>query len=108
MREINKIIIHCSATPEGQDFTVQQIRQWHTTPKPKGNGWSDIGYHFVIYRDGSVHKGRPLEQIGAHTLGYNANSIGICYIGGCASDEKTPRTLAPKRRELRLSNSLPS
>lgn len=91
MRAINKIIIHCSATPEGQDFTVQQIRQWHTTPKPKGNGWSDIGYHFVIYRDGSVHKGRPLEQIGAHTLGYNANSIGICYIGGCASDGKTPK-----------------
>ena len=88
---LNKIIIHCSATPEGQDFTVQQIRQWHTAPKPKGNGWSDIGYHFVIYRDGSVHKGRPLEQIGAHTLGYNANSIGICYIGGCASDGKTPK-----------------
>ena len=91
MRKINKIIIHCAATPEGKDYTVEQIRQWHTTAKPKGNGWRDIGYHFVIYRDGSVHAGRPIEQIGAHTSGYNANSIGICYIGGCAKDGKTPK-----------------
>jgi len=99
MRKISKIIIHCSATPEGKDFTVQQIRQWHTTPKPKGNGWRDIGYHFVIYRDGSVHPGRPVEQIGAHTSGHNANSIGVCYIGGCAPDGKTPKdTRTPAQR----------
>ena len=91
MRSISKIIIHCAATPEGKDYTVEQIRQWHTAPKPKGNGWRDIGYHFVIYRDGSVHTGRPIEQIGAPTSGYNANSIGICYIGGCAKDGKTPK-----------------
>lgn len=110
MRAINKIIIHCSATPEGQDFTVQQIRQWHTTPKPKGNGWSDIGYHFVIYRDGSVHKGRPLEQIGAHTHGYNTNSIGICYIGGCAADgsPKDTRTEAQKTALIALVKELRS
>ena len=58
MRKISKIIIHCSATPEGKDFTVQQIRQWHTAPKPKGNGWRDIGYHFVIYRDGEDESDR--------------------------------------------------
>lgn len=91
MRAFNKIIIHCAATPEGKDYTVEQIRQWHTLPKPKGNGWKDIGYHYVIYRNGSVHPGRPVEQIGAHTKGYNANSIGICYIGGCAKDGKTPK-----------------
>ncbi len=105
MRKISKIIIHCSATPEGKDFTVQQIRQWHTTPKPKGNGWRDIGYHFVIYRDGSVHVGRPLCEAGAHTAGHNANSIGICYIGGCASDGKTPkdtRTDAQRAALVRL------
>lgn len=99
MRVINKIIIHCAATPEGKDYTVEQIRQWHTTPKPKGNGWKDIGYHFVIYRDGSVHPARPIEQIGAHTSGYNANSIGICYIGGCAKDGKTPKdTRTPEQK----------
>ncbi len=105
MRVINKIIIHCAATPEGKDYTVEQIRQWHTTPKPKGNGWKDIGYHFVIYRDGSIHPGRPIEQIGAHTSGYNANSIGICYIGGCAKDGKTPkdtRTEAQRSALVRL------
>ena len=109
MRVINKIIIHCAATPEGKDYTVEQIRQWHTSPKPKGNGWKDIGYHFVIYRDGSVHPGRPIEQIGAHTSGYNANSIGICYIGGCAKDGKTPkdtRTTEQKAAMVKLVTEL--
>ena len=109
MRVINKIIIHCAATPEGKDYTVEQIRQWHTSPKPKGNGWKDIGYHFVIYRDGSVHPGRPIDQIGAHTSGYNANSIGICYIGGCAKDGKTPkdtRTTEQKAAMVKLVTEL--
>lgn len=96
MRHIDKIIIHCSATPEGRDFTVAQIRDWHV----RGNGWKDIGYHFVIYRDGSVHAGRPIEQVGAHTKGYNANSIGVCYVGGCAAEGKTPKdTRTPAQRE---------
>lgn len=98
-RQIDKIILHCAATPEGKDYTVQQIRQWHTAPKPKGNGWRDIGYHFVIYRDGSIHAGRPIDQIGAHTTGHNAHSIGICYIGGVAADGKTPKdTRTPEQR----------
>lgn len=78
MRDIREIIIHYSATPEGEDFTVAQIRAWH-----KARGWRDIGYHWVIYRDGSIHAGRPENEIGAHTAGHNAHSIGICYIGGC-------------------------
>lgn len=92
MRTINKIIIHCSATPEGRDYTVAQIRDWHV----KGNGWKDIGYHFVIYRDGSVHAGRPIEQIGAHTKNHNAHSIGICYIGGCAATKNGKGEYPPK------------
>ena len=105
MRTINKIIIHCAATPEGKDFTVQQIREWHV----KGNGWRDIGYHFIIYRDGSIHKGRAIEQAGAHTSGHNANSIGICYIGGCAADGKTPkdtRTEAQRAALIKLVGEL--
>ncbi len=86
MRNIDKIIIHCSATPDGKDFTVQQIDKWH-----RERGFASIGYHFVIYRDGSVHRGRPIEQVGAHTSGHNANSIGICYIGGCSADGKSPK-----------------
>lgn len=99
MRTITEIILHCAATPEGKDYTVEQIRAWHTTPKPKGNGWQDIGYHYVIYRDGTVHAGRPVEQQGAHCTGHNARSIGVCYIGGCTADGKTPkdtRTAAQK------------
>ncbi|MBD5229383.1 MAG: N-acetylmuramoyl-L-alanine amidase [Bacteroidales bacterium] len=98
MRKIDKIIIHCSATPEGKDFTVQQIRQWHV----QGNGWRDIGYHFVIYRDGSIHKGRPIEQVGAHTTGHNAHSIGICYIGGMTADNKTPKDTRTEAQRLAL------
>ena len=86
MRSIDKIIVHCTATPEGKHFTVQQIREWHTAPKPKGNGWRDIGYHFVVYLDGSVHNGRPVGQIGAHCSGHNAHSIGVCYVGGEVAD----------------------
>lgn len=106
MRKISKIIIHCAATPEGKDFTVQQIDSWH-----RKRGFSCIGYHFVIYRDGSVHVGRPIEQSGAHTSGHNAHSIGICYIGGCAADGKTPkdtRTQAQRAALVRLVNELRS
>lgn len=91
MRTIRKIIIHCSATPEGKNFTVDDIRRWHKTPKPKGNGWADIGYHYVVHLDGSIHEGRPLEKPGAHCRGHNADSIGVCYVGGLAADGKTPK-----------------
>lgn len=101
MRKINKIIIHCAATPEGKDFTVAQIRSWHV----KGRGWKDIGYHYVIYRDGSVHNGRPIEQPGAHTAGHNANSIGICYIGGISNDgKKTPKDTRTTAQRVALVN----
>lgn len=95
MRKINEIIVHCSATAEGRDYTVGDIDHWH-----KSRGWQCIGYHYVIYRDGSVHTGRPVAQIGAHCTGHNANSIGVCYIGGCAADGKTPKdTRTSQQRE---------
>ena len=104
MRTIDKIILHCAATPEGKDYTVAQIDAWH-----RQRGFKGIGYHYVIYRDGSVHEGRPLEQAGAHCLGHNAHSIGICYIGGCAADGKTPkdtRTEAQRKAMHELVNRL--
>lgn len=81
-----EIIIHCSATPEGRNVTTAQIDRWH-----KERGFKKIGYHYVIYLDGSIHVGRQEEEIGAHTVGHNANSIGICYVGGCAKDGRTPK-----------------
>ena len=99
MRKINEIIVHCAATREGRDFTVEDITRWH-----KARGFATIGYHYVMYRDGSIHEGRPLEQIGAHCVGHNKHSIGICYIGGCASDGKTPKdTRTPEQKEALLA-----
>jgi N-acetylmuramoyl-L-alanine amidase len=89
MRELKRIIIHCTATPEGKHFDVATIRRWHV----KDRGWKDIGYHYVIYLDGSVHEGRPVEQAGAHTSGHNADSIGIVYVGGCDAKMKAKDTL---------------
>ena len=103
-RRITEIIVHCAATPEGRDFTVEDITRWH-----RQRGFRTIGYHWVIYRDGSVRQGRPESQMGAHCTGHNALSIGVCYIGGVASDGKTPkdtRTEAQKAALLRLLRSL--
>ena len=86
MREINKIIVHCSATREGENFEVAEIRKWHLA-----RGFSDIGYHFYIDLYGEIHKGRDISKIGAHCKGHNRNSIGICYCGGVEADGKTPK-----------------
>ena len=104
MRKITEIIVHCSATPEGQNFTVEDIDRWH-----KQKGWQGIGYHYVIELDGSVHKGRNEEVIGAHCLGHNAYSIGVCYIGGLDKWTKAPkdtRTDAQKQALIDLLKSL--
>lgn len=104
MRDIDKIIIHCSATPEGRHTTVEEIRQWHLQ-----RGWKDIGYHYVIYLDGTIHRGRPESVVGAHCSGYNKNSIGVCYIGGVDKDGKTPkdtRTEGQKRALREILNRL--
>ena len=99
-RVITEIIVHCSATPEGKDYTVQDIRRWH-----KQQGWSDIGYHYVVYRNGHVEPGRDVDISGAHCVGHNAHSVGICYVGGMDStnrNAKDTRTLAQKAALLSL------
>ena len=83
MRKIDKIIIHCSATPEGRVVTVTEIDKWH-----REKGYNGIGYHYVIGLNGEVWKGRDINLIGAHTQGQNANSIGICYVGGVDKNMK--------------------
>ena len=105
-RNIKEIIVHCSATPEGKDFTVSDIKRWHLQ-----RGFSDIGYHWVVYRDGTIVSGRPESISGAHCTGHNSISIGVCYIGGCASDGKTPkdtRTPAQKESLIKILKNLKS
>ena len=84
-RTINEIIIHCTATPEGRECSVEEIRQCH-----KARGFADIGYHYVIHLDGRIENGRDVDISGAHCTGHNANSIGVVYVGGCGKDGKTP------------------
>ena len=104
IREIREIIVHCSATPEGRDYSVATLTAWH-----RQRGFLTVGYHYVIDLQGTVHIGRPLAMIGAHCLGHNARSIGVCYIGGVARDGRTPkdtRTEAQKKALARLLREL--
>ena len=130
MRVINKIINHCADTPEGMYFDIDNVRDWHINPKKlkngkykykgrlyefkdclpkkvrnsKGNGWTDVGYHFVVLLDGTVQVGRQLKDTGAHCYGQNKNSIGICYIGGAKG--KDTRTDAQKKSLLKLNKQM--
>ena len=82
MKEIKNIIVHCSATREGDDsINAEVIDRWH-----KKRGWKGIGYHFVVLIDGSIETGRMINKCGAHTKGMNCSSIGVCYIGGVESE----------------------
>jgi N-acetylmuramoyl-L-alanine amidase len=89
MRKIKKIIVHCSATPESMDVGSEEIRRWH-----KERGWSDIGYHDVIRRDGTLEKGRDISIAGAHAKGHNFSSIGVCLIGGVDGNGKSEDNFA--------------
>ena len=83
LSKISRFIIHCSANGPNSQIGAYEIRKYHTLPVAAGGrGFEDIGYHFVIKRDGTVEQGRKLEYQGAHCTGYNAGSIGICLVGG--------------------------
>ena len=86
--ESRRVILHCSATTPEMDIGVDWIRELHV----HGNGWSDVGYHYVIKQDGTVEQGRPLHRAGAHTKGYN-NSVGICYVGGVDNNHQPKDTM---------------
>ena len=92
MRTLNRIIIHCAATPPDMDIGVAEIRKWHTD-----KGWSDIGYHWVITRGGQIEAGRPVEIPGAHAKGHNQDSIGICMVGGVDADNKPDSNFTRKQ-----------
>ncbi len=103
-RAINEIIVHCTASYEGNAMTVEQIRRMHVRER----GWSDIGYHYVVYLDGSIHNGRDVNIAGAHCAGHNSHSIGVVYVGGLAKNGKPAdtRTAAQKAALLKLLRKL--
>lgn len=107
-RDIDEIIIHCSATKEGVPFSIDQIDASHKARK--FTSYTDlqgktryIGYHFVIMLDGSVQICRPIDKIGCHASGHNARSIGICYIGGLDSKGKVKDTRTPAQKASLIS-----
>ena len=77
-RETTALVVHCAATTPTQDIGAAEIRKWHVEER----GWSDIGYHYVIRRNGTVETGRPVTDVGAHVAGYNSETVGICLVGG--------------------------
>ncbi|PJN96393.1 lysozyme [Amaricoccus sp. HAR-UPW-R2A-40] len=93
-----EIVIHCTATPEGRDVSVETIRGWH-----RKNGWSDIGYHYVVALDGTIQPGRPEAVIGAHVSGHNAGMIGISYVGGCDAKMQPKDTRTPAQRDALMA-----
>lgn len=100
MRPIHTLVWHCTATPEGKEFTVQQIHAMH-----RARGFKGIGYHRVIHLDGSMSEGRPESEVGAHVAGHNVGSIGYSYVGGVDANgkPKDTRTDAQKTTMARLT-----
>ena len=109
MRKITLLIVHCDGIRPNQHNSAKKIDNYH-----KSKGWKGIGYHFFVRRDGTVEHGRPIEEVGAHCVGHNRHSIGICYEGGLDSvgrfaDTRTPEQVRALRELLeRLHGDFPN
>jgi N-acetylmuramoyl-L-alanine amidase len=88
------IFVHCSATPPSMDIGVKEIRRWH-----KNRGWADVGYHFIIRRNGHISIGRPLDAVGAHVVGYNSKSVGVCLIGGINKQKEPEKNFTKEQMD---------
>lgn len=105
MNNPKDIVVHCTATREGQHYTAADIDRWH-----KVRGWSGIGYHKVVLLDGTVeigrdpdHDGNAAEHVGAHVYGFNQDTLAVVYVGGVAADGRTPKdTRTEKQRQSLL------
>lgn len=99
MRPITTIVLHYSATPPDMDIGAEEIKKWHLE-----RGFMDIGYHFVVRRDGTIERGRSIDLAGAHVKGHNADSVGICYVGGGTGQDT--RTNSQRKSIWELVNGL--
>lgn len=96
-RQIKYIVVHYTATKEGADFTAKDIDGWH-----KNQGWSEIGYNYVVRLNGVVELGRDVDKIPAQVKGYNSNAIGVVYVGGIDEKGNPKDTRTPKQKEALL------
>lgn len=94
MRKLTEIIVHCTGTIPSESTTVEAVRKYHM----EHNGWKDIGYHYLVYLDGSIHAGRPIDQKGAHCKNHNEGTVGICYVGGLVAKNKAGDTRTPMQK----------
>lgn len=86
------IVVHCAATKPTMDIGLREIRQWH-----RQQGWLDVGYHYIIRRNGQIEEGRPQDVVGSHVKGYNHESIGICMAGGIDASGKPENNFTPEQ-----------
>ena len=101
MRSITLIIVHCSANKAGSALRKADIDRYH-----RSLGWKCCGYHYVIPTDGTIEVGRPEEMVGAHCVNHNKYSIGVCYIGGLATDGITPADTRTEAQKVALQKLL--
>lgn len=90
--DIQYLVVHCSATTQNRNIGVKEIDRWH-----RAKGWLGVGYHYVIRRDGTVELGRPAIRPGAHCLGYNDVSLGICLVGGVSTRKRPLNNFTPEQ-----------
>lgn len=101
-KNISKVVIHMSETPDGKKVPADTIRNWHIQ-----KGWNDIGYHFVVQPNGTIEIGRQVDVVGAHTKGQNINSVGVCWVGGYESFSKpNAMQISSMRLLVRLISSI--
>ena len=93
LKEVKYLVVHCTATRLSQRVSVEDIDRWH-----KAQGWSGIGYHWYVDRDGHIFPGRSERVAGAHVRGYNHCSIGICYEGGLDEQGNSADTRTPAQK----------
>ncbi|QBZ69007.1 N-acetylmuramoyl-L-alanine amidase [Shigella phage VB_Ship_A7] len=88
------IFVHCSATKASMNVGLREIRQWH-----KEQGWLDVGYHFIIRRDGTIEEGRPVDVVGSHVKDWNSKSVGVCLVGGIDDKGKFEANFTPAQMQ---------
>ena len=106
MRKVNNIVLHCTAGSQRQ--SIASLKSWWFTPKPKGNGWKTVGYHWIIEADGTPTRLADDETVTNGVGGHNSDSIHISYMGGIdlttkkAIDNRTPQQKATQAVLVRM------
>ena len=97
MREISRLVVHCSASPDALDIGFKEIDEWHKARHFNAPSGIHCGYHYIIRRSGVCEVGRMDFEVGAHVEGFNQDSIGVCLVG---THEFAPEQISTIKRVL--------